>query len=142
VLIAIGLIAVAAASPAAGQRYSGGGELCAAPLFLPPDRLDHRRPAGDDRSLDAAARPRRKRCRLIGALFLFLVLLFLVPIIGVEVNGAVRWLGVGFGQFQPSEFLKPFFVVASPGCCRSRSRTRACRSFRCRESAPGSSPSC
>ena len=42
---------------------------------------------------------------------LFTVLLFLVPIIGVEVNGAPRWLGVGFAQFQPSEFLKPLFIV-------------------------------
>ena len=39
------------------------------------------------------------------------MLLFLVPVIGVEVNGARRWLGVGFAQFQPSEFLKPLFIV-------------------------------
>jgi cell division protein FtsW len=42
----------------------------------------------------------------------FIGLLFLVPIIGVERNGAVRWLGVGFTQFQPSEFLKPMFIVS------------------------------
>ena len=41
----------------------------------------------------------------------FIVLLILVPIIGQEVNGAQRWIGVGFAQFQPSEFLKPLFVV-------------------------------
>ena len=35
-----------------------------------------------------------------------------VPLIGVEVNGAHRWIGVGFAQFQPSEFLKPLFVVS------------------------------
>jgi cell division protein FtsW len=28
------------------------------------------------------------------------------------VNGARRWLGVGFSQFQPSEFLKPLFIVS------------------------------
>ena len=31
---------------------------------------------------------------------------------GEEVNGAKRWLNLGVGQFQPSEFLKPFFVVS------------------------------
>ncbi len=39
------------------------------------------------------------------------MLLFLVPIFGVEVNGARRWLDVGVTQFQPSEFLKPLFIV-------------------------------
>jgi cell division protein FtsW len=29
-----------------------------------------------------------------------------------EVNGATRWIDIGIGQLQPSEFLKPFFVVA------------------------------
>jgi cell division protein FtsW len=28
------------------------------------------------------------------------------------VNGATRWIDIGVGQLQPSEFLKPFFVVA------------------------------
>ena len=39
-----------------------------------------------------------------------------VPLIGAEKNGAVRWIELGVGQLQPSEFLKPFFVVAWPGC--------------------------
>ena len=26
-------------------------------------------------------------------------------------NGAKRWINFGLGQVQPSEFLKPFFVV-------------------------------
>ncbi len=41
-----------------------------------------------------------------------LVLLAIVPFVGDEKNGARRWIGLGFTQFQPSEFLKPFFVVA------------------------------
>jgi cell division protein FtsW len=39
-------------------------------------------------------------------------LLAFVPILGPEVNGATRWIDIGIGQLQPSEFLKPFFVVA------------------------------
>jgi cell division protein FtsW len=39
-------------------------------------------------------------------------MLILVLAAGVEVNGSRRWLGVGFAQFQPSEFLKPLYIVA------------------------------
>ena len=42
----------------------------------------------------------------VGALFL----LFLVPIFGVEKNGARRWLEFGM-SLQPSEFLKPGFAI-------------------------------
>ena len=57
-------------------------------------------------------REQAKRLSLIGA-GVFLVALMFVPVIGPEVNGARRWIGVGFTQFQPSEFLKPLFVVAT-----------------------------
>ena len=36
--------------------------------------------------------------------------LFLVPVIGYEVNGAKRWIRLGIG-FQPSEFLKPGYAI-------------------------------
>jgi cell division protein FtsW len=49
----------------------------------------------------------------LGAAAFFFVLLVFVPIIGPEVNGARRWIDIGVGQLQPSEFLKPFFVVAT-----------------------------
>jgi cell division protein FtsW len=112
VLIAIGLIAVAAASPAAGQRYSGGGVsytslhyfyrqlvwiMVALPVMVVVSMLP---------------RTKAKRWCLLGTLF-FTALLVLVPIVGVEVNGARRWLGLGFAQFQPSEFLKPLFIVST-----------------------------
>jgi cell division protein FtsW len=110
VLIAIGLIAVAAASPAAGSRYSGGDVsftelhyfyrqlmwiIVAVPVMIAVSML---------------TKERARRMALAGALF-FTALLFLVPVLGQEVNGARRWIGVGFAQFQPSEFLKPLFVV-------------------------------
>jgi cell division protein FtsW len=111
VLIGIGLIAVAAASPAAGQRYSGGNvrfnELhyfyrqivwiaASLPVMI---------------GISMMPREKLRRWSIAGAVCFF-VLLALVPFIGEEKNGAVRWINIGVGQLQPSEFLKPFFVVA------------------------------
>jgi cell division protein FtsW len=111
VLIGIGLIAVAAASPAAGQRYSGGNvrfselyyfwrQLAWIGIGIPVMI-----------GISMMPRERARRLSLAGAAFFFVLLIF-VPMIGPEVNGARRWVNFGLGQVQPSEFLKPFFVVA------------------------------
>ncbi len=42
-----------------------------------------------------------------------LVLLVLTPLLGIEVKGARRWIGLGALSIQPSEFIKPAFVVVS-----------------------------
>jgi len=43
---------------------------------------------------------------------LSLIFLFLVPIIGVEVNSAQRWLDLYFlPRFQPIEIVKPFLII-------------------------------
>ena len=42
---------------------------------------------------------------------LFVFLLLLVPIIGVEVKGAKRWLSFYLFRVQPIEFVKPLFVL-------------------------------
>jgi cell division protein FtsW len=47
---------------------------------------------------------------LLGVAF-FLCLLVKVPGVGVEVNGATRWLGAGPIQFQPSELMKLALVL-------------------------------
>jgi len=44
---------------------------------------------------------------------LFLILLILVPVIGVEVKGAKRWLDLYFFRLQPIELIKPFFILIS-----------------------------
>lgn len=52
-----------------------------------------------------------RRYGVTAFLFAFAALLFL-PIFGTDFGkGAVRWYSLGFGSFQPSEFLKPGFVV-------------------------------
>ena len=42
---------------------------------------------------------------------LFVFLLMLVPLIGVEVKGAKRWLSFYLFRVQPIEFVKPLFVL-------------------------------
>lgn len=109
-LIAIGLVAVAAASPASAHRYSGGS-VTFAPLYYFWRQL-----AWVAVSLPVMLAVSMlplswaRRGALLGAVF-FSILLAATPIIGHEVNGARRWIGVGIAGFQPSEFLKPLYVV-------------------------------
>ncbi|PAX09139.1 cell division protein FtsW [Sphingomonas lenta] len=110
-LIAIGLLAVAAASPASAKRYSGEA-VQIAPLYYFWRQLMW---VGVSLPvlIGVSMLPVQlaKRFALAGA-GLFVALLAVTPLIGVEVNGASRWIGVGFAQFQPSEFLKPMFIVS------------------------------
>ncbi len=41
------------------------------------------------------------------------IFLSLVPIIGIEVKGAKRWLDLYFFRLQPIELLKPFFILVT-----------------------------
>ena len=114
VLIGIGLIAVAAASPAVGAALFGRKRhLQRTLLFLAPARVDRDRHSGDGRDFDdaqgsgATDKPVRRRFLLRPA--------GICPDLGPEVNGARRWINFGLGQVQPSEFLKPFFVVSWRG---------------------------
>ncbi|MCB2093750.1 MAG: cell division protein FtsW [Rhodobacteraceae bacterium] len=52
-----------------------------------------------------------RRLGVIGFLVSF-VALILLPVFGTDFGkGAVRWYSLGFGSFQPSEFLKPGIVI-------------------------------
>ncbi len=42
-----------------------------------------------------------------------LLLLILVPLIGIEIKGAKRWLDLNFFRLQPIEIIKPFFVLVT-----------------------------
>ncbi|WP_183933936.1 FtsW/RodA/SpoVE family cell cycle protein [Sphingomicrobium lutaoense] len=110
-LIGIGLIAVAAASPAGARRLSGGA------VKVPELYFFYRQIAWITLSIPIMLfismmnRDMARRLSLVGAGVAFVALL-LVPFIGSETNGAQRWIDLGISRFQPSEFLKPFYVVA------------------------------
>ncbi|TDK38868.1 putative lipid II flippase FtsW [Rhizobium deserti] len=55
--------------------------------------------------------PRQVRRTAIMLLAIALGLMVLALFFGVEVKGARRWIGVGALSIQPSEFMKPAFVV-------------------------------
>jgi len=109
-LIAVGLIAVGSASPAAATRYSDEHHHIP-PFFylqwqilwvcvsLPVLLIVSMLPV-------VAAR----RMALIGTV-ICVALLIAVPFVGVEKNGSTRWLNFGVSLLQPSEFLKPCFIV-------------------------------
>ncbi|MCY4006481.1 MAG: FtsW/RodA/SpoVE family cell cycle protein [Rhodobacteraceae bacterium] len=49
----------------------------------------------------------------LGLFGIFFVSLLLLPLFGSDYGkGAVRWYSLGFGGIQPSEFLKPCFIMA------------------------------
>ena len=52
--------------------------------------------------------------KIVVPLFIiFFIFLALVPIFGVEVKGAKRWLDFYFFRLQPIELLKPFFILVT-----------------------------
>jgi cell division protein FtsW len=52
-----------------------------------------------------------RRIGVLGFLAAFVALMFL-PLLGTDFGkGATRWYSLGFASFQPSEFLKPSFVI-------------------------------
>lgn len=54
-----------------------------------------------------------RRLGVLGFALAFVALMFL-PVLGTDFGkGAVRWYSLGFASFQPSEFLKPGFIVLS-----------------------------
>ena len=54
-----------------------------------------------------------RRLAILGFVASFVALAFL-PVLGTDFGkGAVRWYSLGFASFQPSEFLKPGFIVVA-----------------------------
>ncbi len=108
-LMSFGTIAVAAASPASADRLSTSSETLD-PLYFFYRHLAWQVLAlGTMLGISMLARENARRLGILLAAVMT-VLLFLVPVIGVEINGARRWISLGV-QFQPSEFLKPGFAI-------------------------------
>ncbi len=108
-LMTFGSLAVAVASPASAHRLSTSSvKLPDLYFFWMHLRWQF---LGLLAMIGASMLPRETARRagiLLGGIMLFL--LFLVPLIGSEVNGAKRWLRLGL-TIQPSEFLKPAFAI-------------------------------
>lgn len=110
-LMAIGLVAVAAASPVAAIDRSTA-EVAVNPLIYFYRQLIWV-VIGLPVMLVISMLPRTQARRL--ALFMaafFLVMLVFVPLLGSTINGAKRWIDLPGMRFQPSEFLKPVYVVS------------------------------
>src|SRR5690606_21385333 len=112
VLIAIGLVAVAAASPV------GAIDRSTSDVTVNPLHYFYRHLVaivmGFVVMIAVSMLPRVQARRLaVGLAVLFGFCLALVPLIGTEMNGATRWLGGAALRFQPSEFLKPAFIVTT-----------------------------
>lgn len=124
ILIAIGLVAVAAASPVASQTLSTN-RVTLDPLYYFYRQLAWVA-AGVPIMLIISMLPRVQARRF--AIFMAVVftgMLILVPVIGTSVNGATRWLGPGALRFQPSEFLKPVFIVSLAWLLSLRGKDRS-----------------
>lgn len=109
-LVVIGAVAVAAASPASAHRLSTNQKVLSDLYFF----WLHLRwlVVGMVVMFIASLLPPETARRLAIVLAAtMLVGLVLVPLVGAEVKGARRWLNLGF-SLQPSEFLKPGYAVA------------------------------
>lgn len=110
VLMAIGTAAVAAGSPASARRLSTAKvKLDDLHFFY----IHLRWQALGLIALFGSSMLSRETARRVGIVLgsAMLVGLMLVPVAGFSVNGARRWLNLGF-SLQPSEFLKPAFAIS------------------------------
>jgi cell division protein FtsW len=109
-LVAIGAASVAAASPSSARRLSTATVRLDELYFF---WLHVRWLALGIPVLIAASLLDKQWARRGAILFAgaMIALLVLVPVIGVEVNGARRWINVLGVTFQPSSFLKPAYPI-------------------------------
>jgi cell division protein FtsW len=108
-LMGIGFVAVAAASPASALRLSTGAVRLDDLMFFKRHLVFQTMGLALMIGLSFLDRDQARRLGImVGAVML--ALLFVVPFIGEEKNGARRWINIGM-SLQPSEFLKPGFAI-------------------------------
>jgi len=110
-LIAIGLIAIAAASPVAAIKHSSDTVTLGSLYYFYKQLVWVAVGVPIMFVVSMLPKEQARRFAIIAAVGAF-ILLFLVPIMGNTVNGAKRWIGYGFATIQPGEFLKPFYAVS------------------------------
>jgi cell division protein FtsW len=113
-LIGIGIIAVAAASPAAAQRLSGMNFTYDSLYFLKRQVMWVL--LGLPVLVGVSMLPIKmaRRLAVLGcAAFGAMLVLVLISGSGEGANGAMRWLSFGGLKLQPSEFLKPLFIITT-----------------------------
>ncbi|MEO1729222.1 MAG: putative peptidoglycan glycosyltransferase FtsW [Pseudomonadota bacterium] len=109
-LMAVGCVAVLAASPASADQLSTSSVTVDPFKFLKRHVLFLALGFAGMIGVSFLPRDRARQLGILSALIMF-ALLMLVPLIGMEKKGATRWLYVGM-SLQPSEFLKPGFAIA------------------------------
>ncbi len=106
-LIGIGMLLTMAASPAVAER------IHADPFHFVRRQFIFLGPAVLVMLGASLLTPRQvRRISVVGLLGAY-VLLVLVLVVGAEVKGATRWLGLADISIQPSEFAKPAFAVVA-----------------------------
>ncbi|MEL7518122.1 MAG: FtsW/RodA/SpoVE family cell cycle protein, partial [Pseudomonadota bacterium] len=110
ILMAVGFTAVLAASPASADQLSTREVTLDPFMFVKRHAVFMCLGLGGMIMVSFLSRDNARRLALIAGLIMF-GLLMLVPLIGFERKGAVRWINLGI-SVQPSEFLKPGFAIA------------------------------
>ena len=110
ILMAVGFTAVLAASPASADQLSTRDVTLDPFMFAKRHAVFVCLGLGGMLAVSFLSRDDARRLALLSALVMF-TLLMLVPLIGFERKGAVRWINLGI-SVQPSEFLKPGFAIA------------------------------
>ncbi|MBI1238424.1 MAG: cell division protein FtsW [Alphaproteobacteria bacterium] len=106
-LMGVGLLFLLAASPAVAMRLGQD------PFYFVSRQVLFLLPAAAAMAALSLLSPKEVRRAALGLLAAGIVLLVLTLLIGPQLNGARRWLTLGALTVQPSEFVKPAFVVVS-----------------------------
>ena len=124
VLVSIGIFLVAAASPAVAQRIGLSNFY-----FVTRHQMFLAISVFTMMLISCLPLTQVRRLAMLG-LFISVVLMILLPFIGFENKGAIRWLRFGGLSIQPSEFMKPCFAVVVAWIFAQRFRTSSFPSFR------------
>lgn len=123
-LVCIGIFLVAAASPAVAQRI-GLSDF----YFVTRHQIFLAVSVFTLMLVSCLPVSQVRRLALLG-LLASIVLMILLPVIGYENKGAIRWIRLGGMSIQPSEFMKPCFAVVVAWIFAQRFRSGAFPSYR------------